>query len=406
MKLSELVGVILVLLIASLAWVLLGTVNAVRSDLLSTALGKAVGELWGQPLTQQAPQFSVRVPGRDQPRLWRPSRHQVTAELALEQRKKGLLWYPTYTVRFAGEYAVTNTDAVAQRVRVHFPLPSASATYEQFAVTLDGAPWAVAFDPQQGIRELLDLPAGATRTLTVRYQTRGLAEWRYLLTPPGDVGRVNQLQATVTTNFDAVDFPEGSLSPMTRTAIDGGQRLEWTAQELITQQPIAITLPQKLNPGPLAAKMSFYAPISLLFFFVVLGTVAILRRIPIHPMHYLFVAAGFFAFHLLFAYLVDLIDIHLAFLIATLVSVGLVVSYLKAALGPTFPWPIAALGQCGYLVLFSYSFFLQGMTGLTLTIGAVVTLAVLMRLTVALDWHAVFGAPPTPVGHTAVNKSV
>ena len=108
-------------------------------------------------------------------------------------------------------------------------------------------------------------------------------------------------------------------------------------------------------------------------------------------MHYLFVTGGFFAFHLLFAYLVDLINVHLAFVITSIVSVGLVVSYLRAALGEQFPWKIAAAGQLFYLVLFSYSFFLDGMTGLTVTIGSILTLAMLMRLTAGLDWREVFG---------------
>jgi inner membrane protein involved in colicin E2 resistance len=107
-------------------------------------------------------------------------------------------------------------------------------------------------------------------------------------------------------------------------------------------------------------------------------------------MHYLFVTAGFFAFHLLFAYLVDLINVHAAFLAATVTSVGLVTSYLRAALGPRFPWRLAAAGQCVYLVLFSYSFFLKGMTGLTVTIGSILTLAALMYATARLDWSGVF----------------
>ncbi len=389
MKILEMIGILMVFLMAATAWMVLGTVNTVRSDFFDDKLGRAVGGLWGQPIYQVAPRFTVRVPGRDQPRALRPSRHEVTVALELTHRRKGLIWYPTYAVSFTGHYDLTNTDAVAQRVRVDFPLPSAGATYEQLRYLLDGEVQSVIFDPQQGVREIVELAAGATRRLTVSYQTRGLREWRYQLTPPGQIGRVNDLSVTVTTNFHAVDFPEGSLSPMTLTPTDTGQVLSWTATDLITQQLIAVTMPQRLNPGPLAAKMSFFAPIGLLFFFVVLGAVAILYRIPIHPMHYLFVAAGFFAFHLLFAYLVDLIDLSVAFVISTVISVGLVVSYLKSALGPQFPWKVAALGQIFYLVLFSYSFFLQGMTGLTVTIGAVMTLAVLMKLTASLDWRSV-----------------
>ena len=101
-------------------------------------------------------------------------------------------------------------------------------------------------------------------------------------------------------------------------------------------------------------------------------------------------AGGFFAFHLLFAYLVDVVNVHVAFLIAAAVAVGLVNSYLRAALGQQWPWKLAAAGLLFYLVLFSYSFFLNGITGLAITIGSVVTLAVLMRLTAKLDWSTVF----------------
>ncbi|MCP4387056.1 MAG: hypothetical protein GY802_02085, partial [Gammaproteobacteria bacterium] len=173
-----------------------------------------------------------------------------------------------------------------------------------------------------------------------------------------------------------------------------GLDIHWRASELITRQNIGISLPKKLNPGPLAARMSFFAPVCLLFFFVLITSICVTRKIAIHPMHYLFVNAGFFAFHLLFAYTIDLINLHLAFAISALVSVALVVSYLARALGPTFPWKIAALGQLVYLVLFSYSFFLKGMTGLTVTIASIITLAILMKITAQTDWSQVFAKRP------------
>jgi inner membrane protein involved in colicin E2 resistance len=164
---------------------------------------------------------------------------------------------------------------------------------------------------------------------------------------------------------------------------------------MLTSQDIAVSMPEKINPGPLAARITFFAPVCLLFFFLVVGTVGIVRKIPIHPMHYFFVAGGFFAFHLLFAYLVDHLPVHASFAIAAATTVLLVTGYLAAALGRDFPWKIAAVGQFFYLILFSYSFFLKGMTGLTVTVGAVLTLAALMRVTAKVDWFAFFGRPRT-----------
>ncbi|HNJ71599.1 MAG TPA: hypothetical protein PL129_03805, partial [bacterium] len=46
--------------------------------------------------------------------------------------------------------------------------------------------------------------------------------------------------------------------------------------------------------------------------------------------------------------------------------------------------------QVIYLILFSYSFFFEGYTGLTITIGAIVTLFILMQMTGKTDWNAIF----------------
>ena len=46
-----------------------------------------------------------------------------------------------------------------------------------------------------------------------------------------------------------------------------------------------------------------------------------------------------------------------------------------------------------FLVLFSYAFFFEGMTGLAITIGAVLTLFVLMQMTARVSWDDVFATP-------------
>jgi VIT1/CCC1 family predicted Fe2+/Mn2+ transporter len=51
-----------------------------------------------------------------------------------------------------------------------------------------------------------------------------------------------------------------------------------------------------------------------------------------------------------------------------------------------------------FLVLFSYAFFFEGYTGLTVTIGAIVTLFALMQLTGRVDWGEVFARKNAPRG--------
>ncbi|MCP3965872.1 MAG: cell envelope integrity protein CreD [Lentisphaerae bacterium] len=217
------------------------------------------------------------------------------------------------------------------------------------------------------------------------YKTRGVGLWEYN-PQSGNNSKIRDLNMNINTDFNEVDFPEGTLSLLTSQ----NSRLNWQANNLITSSIIGIEMPKKLNPGPLVGKITFFAPVCLLFFFIVLMTVTVIRKVNIHPMHYLFVAAGFFDFHLLFAYLVDVINVHLAFSISAITTLILVNSYMRGTLGCKFPWVTVAIAQFFYLVLFSHSFFFNGLTGLTVTIGSIMTLGISMYLTRGINWDKVF----------------
>src|SRR5205823_1234790 len=171
-----------------------------------------------------------------------------------------------------------------------------------------------------------------------------------------------------------------------------GWELSWNYKNLVSGYNIGVTMPEKLQPGPLAGQISFFAPVSLFFFFFLIFIITTLRGINLHPMNYFFLAAAFFAVHLLLAYLVDHISIHLAFLICSLVSMLLVVSYLRLVAGMRFAALEAGSAQLLYLVLFSYAFFFKGFTGLAITIGAIVTLFVVMQATGRIKWSEKFAS--------------
>jgi inner membrane protein involved in colicin E2 resistance len=159
-----------------------------------------------------------------------------------------------------------------------------------------------------------------------------------------------------------------------------------------------MAMPSRLQPGPLASEISFFAPVSLFFFFFVMFIIATRKNIELHPMNYFFLAAAFFAFHLLLAYLADHVDIRLAFLISSAVSIALVTTYLRIVAGTQFALREAAAAQFIYLVLFSLAFFFKGFTGLAVTIGAIVTLFVVMQMTASIRWSERFaGAKPPPL---------
>ena len=388
MSVRKIIAIGVIYLIACAGWSILGTVTALRSNQLFNRLGTQIESLWGRQLVQKAPAFSVQIPGSKRVRLIMPSKNRIRVDLAPDYRKKGLIWYSTYICSFDGRYSVNNTEAVTQKIRFHFDFPAEGATYENFAISKNDIFLIVPVNTRQGIDEIIELAPGQKVEFRIKYKTRGIFTWRYQMDKK--IGRVQNLNLLVKTGFHNIDYTEGSLSPMAVDSSEDGMLLNWEAADLITNDDIGIVVPEKINPGPLTSRITYFAPVCLIFFFILIATIHIMYQIDIHPMHYLFVAAGFFAFHLLLSYLVGLVNLHLSFIVSAAISVGLVTGYLAAALGKKFPWKMAIAGQFFFLVLFSYSFFIKGITGLTVAIGSVITLGVLMKVTARVDWNAVF----------------
>ena len=399
------------------AWLLLGATIFERTHSSDRSLRGRVGSTWGTAQAQQAPTaFIERLEERvvEAPRQPPPpasdgtrpttnttdprsetvrvrvplSLDQTRANVAfdLDHRQKGLLWYSTYAVSFAGTFRFRNTTG-SEAVTLEFRLPASQAIYDALQVTVDGKPTAYA-TRDQAIVAPARVPLGGTITLGVSYRSQGLDQWRYVL--GADVAEVRDFDLAMTTDFEEIDFPESTLSPTEKREAGDGWELRWRYTNLLSGFQIGMDMPDKLQPGPLAGEISLFAPVSLLFFFAVIFLITTIRKIDVHPMNYLFLAAAFFSFHLLLAYLVDHVSIHVAFLAASVVSVFLVVSYLRLAVGPQFAFREAALAQFIYLVLFSYAFFFKGFTGLAITIGSIITLFVAMQLTGRIRWSEVF----------------
>ncbi len=388
MRLLRLFAIVLIYLLGCAGWGALGFLTEYRSHGASERLTGRVESLWGEPLVQEAPSVTIPMPGEEEPRAVAPVRCEAKVDLRADHRRKGLVWYPTYVCRFESAWTIANEEVEPRRLDVMFRFPTPGGTYDGFELRVGGARMQTPVDTRTGIRLGLDLAPGESREFRIAYTTRGLGEWRFRAA--GRAGRVRDLDLAVRTDFERIDYPEGALSPMDVRVDADGAAMTWRASDLLTTQDIGVVVPEKLNPGPLASRITFFAPVCLLFFFVTVGTIGIVRGVDIHPMHYLFVTAGFFTFHLLLAYLVDHLDVHASFAIASAASVLLVTTYLRAALGSNYPSGISTAAQMFFLVLFSYSFFLEGTTGLTVAIGSVLTLAALMRVTARVDWCGVF----------------
>ncbi|MFZ5641939.1 MAG: inner membrane CreD family protein [Bacillota bacterium] len=394
---KRIVAIIMIFAATSVAWLALGGLTRERTNSSDLELRGKVSELWGAEMQQLAPRiYYEKVEPAAQkgnsPTVTRidvlPEATDLQVDLKLDQRKKGLLWYSTYGIIFDGTYTVKNNSSKLLNYRVAFDFPSPSAIYDNFHFTVDGREVGQT-DPNGGnVNAVVPVGPGQVKKFRIAYASRGMDRWFYSF---GDkVSQVKNFRLVMTTDFDQIDFPAQTISPANKEQSGDGWKLTWQSQNLISGFRIGMEMPKKINPGPLASQISYFAPVSLLFFFFIIFVLSLIKKINLHPMNYFFLAGAFFSFHLLFSYLVDHIDINLAFVISSLTSVALVVSYLRLVVGTRFAFVEAGLAQLIYLVLFSYAHFFKGFTGLTVTVGSIVTLAVLMQITGRINWEEHF----------------
>jgi inner membrane protein involved in colicin E2 resistance len=405
--LRQILALSFIFVCTSIAWVILGGTISTRTYGSNEQLQGRVASTWGTSQQQSPPTVTYlftdvvssttvengrvlvhRENVKRQVALPLES-SRIHVNLRLTPRQKGLLWYSTYAVDYTGDYSFQNNTPQAQTMDFRLKFPAQKAMYDGLQMKVNGQTVALATDDQGTVGQATIGP-GEAASLHVAYRSQGLDSWRYQL---GDgIAQARDFMLTMQTNFRDIDFADDTLSPTSKELVPGGWQLTWQYSNLVSGFQIGMTMPQKLQPGPLAGEISYAAPVSLFFFFFLMFIITTLRNIDLHPMNYFFLATAFFAFHLLLAYLVDHISIHAAMILASLVSVSLVVSYLRLVVGLRFAALEAGTAQLIYLVLFSYAFFWKGFTGLAITVIAIITLFVVMQATGRIRWSERFAA--------------
>jgi inner membrane protein involved in colicin E2 resistance len=403
---KRIIAIIFIFILTTVAWAILGGTILARTYDSGQMSSSRVESTWGSEHNQGTPTalfktFTQRpielienglkvtkyVTDETSTQL-PPESSKIDVNLNLGHRQKGLLWYSTYKVDFLGNYTFRNPSEKEQSVQFDLKFPTTRAIFDNLTFTVDGNPVALTNGSNMA-SGVAKIGAGKVAQLTVGYSSQGLNEWRYSFGHK-DVSQVRDFNLRMKTNFKDIDFPDNTLSPSEKTETADGWELTWSFKNLLSGYQIAMAMPEKLQPGPLAGRISFFAPVSLFFFFFLMLIITTMRGIDLHPMNYFFLAAAFFSFHLLLAYLVDHVSIHASFAIAAAVSIFLVVSYLRLVVGIRFASREAALAQFIYLVMFSYAFFLKGFTGLAITIGSILTLFVVMQVTGRINWAEKF----------------
>ncbi len=413
---TRILASLFVLGVATVAWVSLGGVTSHRSTSGRAELTSSVADLWGQPQLQEAPSLVVHwvetqrssetITGEDghsrvvekvvqvaREKNLAPEQSRLSADMDLDRRDKGLFSFDLYAVGFDGSWLFRHDDSEARWVDVVFPLAVSDGIYDDFRFEVDGVDRAATLAPVDGrVAARLFLEPRTDVRLHVSFRSRGLQSWAYR--PTSGVGRVEDLELAVRTDFASIDFPAGSMSPTSRVELDGGAALTWKFSRILTGSSMGVVVPGTIQPGELASELAFSAPVSLGLFLFWIGMLSVLRGLRIHLMNQLLIAGAFFAFNLLFSYTADRLPVTVAFGLSSVVSVFLVASYLRLVVGPRFALLEAGLAQVLYQVGFAAAHFWDGYTGLTITVLGVATLFLVMQLTGRVKWDEVAFAPP------------
>ena len=418
MSVQKICALIVIFIGTSIAWVILGSANLARTSDASSSLKSSMQAMYGDELVIDAPtvykeesikrnlisddENDVDIPTtKDVPRKVSGDYAYVYAKLEssdikmdvkLDRRKKGYLWFPTFKTHFSATYKFKIDDfSEADEYYMSTTFASSDNIYNNVKVNVNG-------EEMEDFVKLLvnkELPIKPNEKgevlLNIEYDATGMETLQYnVASDSSDLVQVNNFNCVITTDFDDYDFPRNMFSPTTKEDTSTGAVLTWNFINTITGKSIGLIIPNKLTPGYITARVSFFAPIPLLFFFIVLMMISTVAKQNIHPMHFFFLALSFFSFHLMFSYFSDQMHIYLSFALAAIVSLTLTVTYVMHFLSKKMSFIIIPITQIIYLFVFSFSFLFDGITGLIVTICAVTTLFVLMQLTAKQNWHEVF----------------
>ena len=253
MTAARLAAIGFIFVCTAVAWSVLGGTVVGRTGETDGRLSQEVAQLWGGRHVQVAPQAFVLRPRDVEEEVKEADARggtvvrkvkrtvydevplsaassRVRVDLGLEHRRKGLLWYDTYTVAFEADYRLVNPDTVERGLLVRFAFPSKEATYDGFVVRLGGHEARPATDLTNGLTLIERVAPGSDLDLHVAYRSRGLGEWAYAFVKEG-VAQVRDFQLVMTTDFDGFDFPAGTISPGARERTGAGWRLELGVRE-------------------------------------------------------------------------------------------------------------------------------------------------------------------------------
>jgi hypothetical protein len=184
------------------------------------------------------------------------ARHAVT--LQQSPRKKGPAVYPGYTTDCKFGWKLRNPADREVKAALRFPLPAASAMYDDLAVALNGASVRERLRIRDNALELEQpLKAGEEFKYEVSFKSRGLNYWYFQVREPREIRDLELKLALPDTPRKSLNYPEGCMTPteITDTADRKGVTLAYRLDHALSNKGMGIEIPKLTQPGELASKV-------------------------------------------------------------------------------------------------------------------------------------------------------
>src|ERR1044071_5848746 len=193
---KRILAIVFIFICATVAWAILGGTIFSRTYDSGIASSDRVESTWGTAQNQAPPtaSFTTEV-SKDEETIENGLKKvktiktsyvtplplessKVDVDLNLEHRQKGLLWYSTYKVGFAGVYTFRNPSDKEQLVDFTLQFPTSQAIYDNLTFTIDGVAASLSTEKNSASTSV-KIGAGKTAQLQLGYRSQGLNEWRY-----------------------------------------------------------------------------------------------------------------------------------------------------------------------------------------------------------------------------------
>ncbi|MGA2377221.1 MAG: inner membrane CreD family protein, partial [Candidatus Sulfotelmatobacter sp.] len=196
--LRQILALAFIFVCTSIAWVILGATIFNRTYGSHEQLQGRVASTWGTAQEQSPPTATYtttdvvntttvengKVIVRSKTEHWQVpmpvQASRIKVNLHLTPRQKGLLWYSTYAVEFAGDYRFRNNTTEAQTVDFRLKFPAQKAIYDGLQMKVNQQVISLTTDAQGTVGQATVGP-GETASLYVAYRSQGLDSWRYQL---------------------------------------------------------------------------------------------------------------------------------------------------------------------------------------------------------------------------------